>query len=154
MLVWTDVFGVIIRLDISLQGSSHDRFLYTMSEVFQSPSEFFSNGQVAMADMGFQGEGNLVYPFKRNQGRDFTFRREFNRDIRSQRIRNEWSIGLVSNRFRQFLGRWSLDESLFIQTYTVACHLVNFRIRSSGRPPVPIERMLERLELYLSLIHI
>lgn len=71
-----------------------------------------------------------------------------NRDLRMQHIRNEWSVGLVSNEVRLFLGRWALEDAIFPMIYQVGGLLVNRRIRESGVAPVPFERILERLGLY------
>ena len=123
--------------------------MYNECAPFRHPSSYFSENEYAIADMGFQGDGaNIITPFKKNQARHFQFRGQWNREIRRQRIRNEWSVGLVSNRFRLFLGRWPFEDTIFPTVYTVAVHLVNFRMRRNGIPPVPMERMLERLQLY------
>lgn len=68
-----------------------------------------------------------------------------NQDIRKQIIRNEWSVGLILNRFQLFLGRWALEKNLFKVIFNVARLLVNHIIRRSGRPPAPNERMMEHL---------
>lgn len=149
VLLWTDVFGVIIHLDITLEGSRHDRGIYNISEPVRNPQTYFASEECAMGDTGFQGPGDhIVFPLKRNQSRHFGLRSQMNRDIRRQRIRNEWSVGLVSNRFRIFLGRWPFEDCLFPTVYTVAAMLVNYRIRKSGVMPVPLERMLQRVQLY------
>lgn len=149
VLVWTDVFGIITRLDITLIGSRHDRGIYNDCDPFKYPTQYFSSNQLVIADLGFTGSGDhIAFPFKRGQGLWFEMRTSYNKDIRRQRIRNEWSIGLVKNRFRIFLGRWPFEDTWFPIIFTVASHLVNLRIRRSGTPPVPMERMLERLQLY------
>ena len=149
VLLWTDVYGVIIRLEITLQGHRHDRGIYNDSDTYRCPSIYFTDDEVAMADKGFEGDGaHIIFPVKRRRNNNFPLRAQMNRDIRMQRIRNEWSIGLLSNRFRLFLGRWSLLPELFPIMYRTAALLVNLRIRRTGINPVPLERMLERLEIY------
>jgi len=149
--MWTDVFGVIIRVEMTKFGARHDRGIYNDCDPHRFPRQFYSSRQHTMADTGFQGDGEeIVCPVKRGQCRSFRERAEMNRDIRKQRIQNEWAVGLVSNRFQLFLGRWSLDDDLWEVMYEVACHLVNLRIRRSVVPPVPLSRMIERLELYSS----
>lgn len=148
-LVWTDVYGIIIRLDSCLQGSTHDRKLYNDSEPYRNPTQYFTDDESVIADTGFQGDGaHIIFPMKRNQCRSFHHRSDMNRDIRKQRIRNEWSVGLITNRFRLFLGRWSLESELFKVMFNVAGMLVNHRIRKGDVRPVPLERMLDRIELY------
>lgn len=56
---------------------------------------------------------------------------------------------MVGKSFRIFLGRWSLDPTLFRGMYEVGALLANRRIRSTGVVPVPLERMQARLELYV-----
>lgn len=62
--------------------------------------------------------------------------------------RDKWSIGLIKNRFRLFFGYFTLHESLFDVTITVAALLVNYRIRRGVIPPMSEEKMLDRLEHY------
>jgi len=102
-LVRTDVFGLIIRLDMTQLGSRHDRGIYNFTEVNRHPEQYFTGPEHALADTGFQGDGDhIVCPAKSNQARGFPLRGAMNRDIRKQLIRNKWSVGLVSNRFRLF----------------------------------------------------
>jgi DDE superfamily endonuclease len=112
MLVWCVVFGDFIRLDITLNRVDHDRMISNNSTPSLQPGLHFIDGECVMADSGFQGDGPLVFPFKKNQGLAFAHRGRWNRDMRKQRILNEWVIGAVNNRWRLFLGRWSFDEDL------------------------------------------
>ena len=41
VLLWTDNYGVIIRLDICLDGAEHDRGMYNDSDPYRYPSMFF-----------------------------------------------------------------------------------------------------------------
>lgn len=92
-LVWTDLYGLIIRIDINLNGSMHDRRLYNNSEPYRNPTEYFSEKEKLIVDTRFQGDGShIVFPFKRNQCHGYVRRSHMNRDIRKQRIRNEWSV--------------------------------------------------------------
>lgn len=145
-LVLTDVFGILIRLDINLSGRIHERRLYNNNEPYCNPSSYFHNGQQVLEDTGFQGDcDHIVFPSKRNQCYNFELLGDMIRDIRKQRIRNEWS---ADNRLRLLLARWALEDNLFKVMFNVAGPLINHRIRRSGHPPIPIERMMERLELY------
>lgn len=125
-LVQTDVFGMIIRLDIIRCGSSHDRGIYNQCDVFVHPILYFSNAEFVIGDSGFQGEGShIVFPYKLIKGSNLSLRKTIGRNIRTQRVRNKWSISLILNRFRLFLGCWTIEASLWHLVYEVAAHLVN-----------------------------
>lgn len=87
----------------------------------------------------------MIFLLNRNQFRGYIHRRPLKRDIRKQLIGNESLVVMVSNRFRSFLGHWSLEDALFPLMYQVAGFLVNRRIKGSGIAPVPLHRMLDRL---------
>lgn len=127
LLKWTDVFGLIVILDFTLDWSSHAQSIFNQCAPFRHPLHCFTDGDVAIADTGFQEEGNIITPFKINQTQNFK---------------------LVSNLFSLFLGRWYFKEIIFPTFYTFAANLANLRIRRNGVVSVPMERMLERLQLY------
>lgn len=55
---------------------------------------------------------------------------------------------LVENRLRLFLGNLFLEDMFFPNMFEVAALLLKFRFRRNEIPPVPLERILEQLELY------
>lgn len=149
LLLWTDVYRVIMLLDMIIVGSMHDSGTNNDSAPYRDPASYFSGGEFAIGDTGFQGAGeHIVCPSKKYQATGFSLRSTMNRYIRQQRIRNEWAVGLISNRFRLFLGRWPLEDNYFHILYEVAALLVNWRIRRTGIGPVPLQRMMDRLEIY------
>jgi hypothetical protein len=70
----------------------------------------------------------------------------WNRDIRKQRIRNEWGLGFLKTRWRLFLGEWPYDEAVFVESFTVGAILCNMHLRRRGRTHVTLESILENLE--------
>lgn len=88
--------------------------MYNDSDLYRYPSNFFTVDEAVIGDTSFQGTGrHTIFPFKRNQFRSYLHGHEMNRDMCKQPIQNEWSVGLVSNRFRIFLGYWFPDDALF-----------------------------------------
>lgn len=64
-LLWINVYGIIIRVDIILSGKLHDRRMYMNTELVQYADEYLSNDEAAMADSRYQGKGrNLIFLFK------------------------------------------------------------------------------------------
>ena len=82
VLVFCDLYGRFIRLEISEKGAESDRNMYKSSEVYQNPGEFLAAGQHGMADMGFGGSGALVVPYKRNESTEWIHSSSYNRYIR------------------------------------------------------------------------
>lgn len=66
-----------------------------------------------------------VTSFKSNQSTNFMYQTRFKKDKRKQQVIANWSMELVSNRFRLFLGRWSLEDSLYQKNRDI--------LRSSGK---------------------
>jgi DDE superfamily endonuclease len=148
VLVLCDVFGDFIRLDITLNGVDHDRMVFNNSAPCLQPELHFTDGEWVMSDSGFQGDGPIVFPFKKNQGLAFAHRGRWNRDIRKQRRLNEWGIGAVNNRWRLFLERWYFVKHLFPSAYETGVLLVQWNWQREDRQLVSLERRLERLESY------
>lgn len=147
--MWTDLYGVIIRLEITPLGKRHDRGIYNDCDPFLIPESYFGAGDMVSGDLGFQGPlYHIAFPFKRGQDNWFELHTQLNKDIRKKRIPNEWPIGLIKNHFRTFLGSWPVDDAYFPIFMPFAAHLINYRIRRSSVPPVPLDKMLEPFELY------
>lgn len=100
-----------------------------------------------MADTGFIGQEPLVTPTKKRQNLEFAYRTAMNRDIRGQRISNEWGVGAISNKWRIFLGRWTFLPEMWPVCYEIAAMLLNWTWRPNC-PLVPLERRLRRVEQY------
>jgi hypothetical protein len=147
VLVWCNVYGTTIRLDFLGDGCRHDRGIYNSSGPNTTLTLYFSPGEVRIGDTGFVGEGDhLICPFKKNQGALYRWRAMWNRDIRKQRISNEWGLGFLKNRWRVFLGEWPYDESVFLESFTVAAMLCNMHFRRRGRTHVTLESIFKNLE--------
>jgi DDE superfamily endonuclease len=147
VLVWSNVYGTTIRLGFLGDGCRHDRGIYNSSCPNTTPTLYFSPGEVCIGETGFVGEGDhLICPFKKNQGALYRWREMWNRDIRKQRIRNEWGLGFLMNRWRVFLGEWPYDESVFVESFTVAAMLCNMYFRRRGRTHVTPESIFKHLE--------
>lgn len=71
-LQWTNVYSLIIRNDVRLNGSVHYRRLYNESEHFRNSNEHFTYDESVLANTGFRGEGEpIIFPLKRNQCRNY-----------------------------------------------------------------------------------
>ena len=114
VLVWVDVFGSIIPLYITLEGTLHDRSLFNCATPLRGPEDFFSCGEHAVCDTGLIVYGPIVCPFKKNQGFKWVWRTMFNKVIRKQRICNEWGIIYINNRHRLFVGVWPFAPEFFL----------------------------------------
>jgi len=127
VLVWVEVHRSTIRLDFTIAGSTKDRGIFNYTVPMQSPHLFFDDGEHCIADYGFIDRFGLVLcQFKMNQGLEYEFSAEWNRDIRTQRIIvNEWGIGYIKNRMRLFLGRWPFADYMFEVCYINAARMVN-----------------------------
>lgn len=65
---------------------------------------------------------------KSNQAQAWSQKKSFNCTIRSKRIRNEWSVEVMKNRFRLSLGHWPLEGLIFFMLYPLAVKLVKYSI--------------------------
>ena len=145
VLVFCDLYGRFIRLEISDKGAESDRNMYKSSEVYHNLSDFLAAGKHGMADMGFGGSGGLVVPYKRNESTEWIHRSSYNRYIRQQRMVNEWGIGYINNRFRIFLGRWPLKKELLPIDYNTAAMLSDWQFDRRGFALPPRWRYEEKL---------
>ena len=73
---------------------------------------------------------------------------EWNTDIRTSRIRNEWGNGDEKNRFRVFLGLWSYWSEIFARSVELCAMLCNWRWKHSGARQVPLHRQLANMDSY------
>lgn len=53
VLLWTELFGLIIRLDMKMYGSEIDGGLHNRCKPYKYPRNLFGNKQVAIADSSF-----------------------------------------------------------------------------------------------------
>lgn len=75
-----------------------------------------------------------------------------NRSISKQRIANCWGEGLINNWFRLFIAYLQLKDSPFDAIFLEAVLLFSDCIRRNGLPPVTLEQMMDRKQLYHPLI--
>lgn len=126
----------------------HDREIYNNTAVGQNPEQYFLRDAAGiflarvMGDSGFQGSGPMKAPHKDNQSQSFVGRSARNRDIRKQRICNEWRIERVNNKFRMFLGRWIMAKKCFPITYEIACMTIVLTDNLYRRELISISRLL------------
>jgi len=99
-----------------------------------------------MCDTGFIGDGPIVCPFKSGEGGWFQYRTEWNKDIRTQRILNEWAVGWVNNRYRIFLGRWPYELHLHNFSYENVVMISNLFWRRHRNRLYPNDRRVERIQ--------
>jgi len=124
VLVWVDVYRLIVRVDASSLGACHDRRLFTRTGPHLSPASYFDGDQHAIGDTGFIGPSRvLVCPFGRNAEEADVDQGEWNPNIRKSRIRNEWGIWDVKNRSLVSLGRWSYGSELFASFFELCAML-------------------------------
>eukprot|EP00173_Palmaria_palmata_P003622 Plantae.Rhodophyta-Palmaria_palmata.ctg3841.p2 GENE.Plantae.Rhodophyta-Palmaria_palmata.ctg3841~~Plantae.Rhodophyta-Palmaria_palmata.ctg3841.p2 ORF type:complete len:188 (+),score=21.68 Plantae.Rhodophyta-Palmaria_palmata.ctg3841:329-892(+) len=146
-LVWIDVFGQYLRIDIIEFGAIHDRRFYEQTPPYVSPGEHFSDGEHLLADAGFIGDGEeCACPFKKGMGLDFALRGVWNRSIRGVRMLNEWAVGFITNRHRIFLGRWPFDPALFSPAFELCALMANDVFK--GRGYALQTRYAEKLAVY------
>lgn len=55
ILVYSDLFGRFISLEISDKGAKSHRYIYTCSDVYRRSGDFSAGEQHGMANMGFAG---------------------------------------------------------------------------------------------------
>jgi len=128
VLVWVNVYGLIVRVDVSSLGACHDWRLRTQTELHLLPASYFDGDQHAIGDTGFIGPSRvLVCPFRKNAEEADVDQGELNTDIRQSSIRNEWGVRDVKSRFRVFLGRWSYGSELFAPSFELCAMLCNWR---------------------------
>ena len=85
---WKDVFGKIIRLEISEEPRHNDKNILNNTRVAQFSEEFYGDKEKAVVDTGFISCGSrIISLYKRNQTSYQTeVGREDNRDILRRRI--------------------------------------------------------------------
>lgn len=99
--------------------------------------------------MGFVGDGSLIVPYKSNESLDWMYRAVHNRYIRKRRMVNEWGIGYINNRYREFLGLWPFGQELFPVEYITTDLLARWQFRRRGYSYQMIEKYEEKLARYL-----
>lgn len=77
IMVFCDVFGRFIRLEMTAKGAEIDRTLYTESNVYGDPDQNLSAGQHGMADMDFGKDGELAFQDERKPVLDAPNRVQF-----------------------------------------------------------------------------
>ncbi|PXF44638.1 hypothetical protein BWQ96_05633 [Gracilariopsis chorda] len=90
ILLFYDIFGRFIRVEITDHGAESDHSLYTRSDFYRNRERYLFNAQHGMADMGFAGDGELVVPYKRTESTSWLYKNEHNKEIRQQHTVNEW----------------------------------------------------------------
>lgn len=138
--LWTDVYGVIITVGISLDGSKNDWGLYNDWDRYRVLQKYFNGVESAIRDTGLQGNGrHIIFFFKGNQWQNFYQCREMNWDIRKERIRNVRPIVHLSHLCSLFSWHWCMKNSLISKMYRCIDLLVIKRIRKSDIHLVSIE---------------
>lgn len=133
----TSICRVTIRLEMTWVGSEHDRGLYNDCDAARFLENYYRNNEREISESGFQRDGNqIVLPYKSGQGTGFAHRRQFHTNIRSQRVRNEWSIGIISNFYCLFLDRLPFENALLPIVCAVAAYLVSWSDSSRWNPAV------------------
>lgn len=130
-LLWVDVFGMIIHVDFTDDGSDHDRSIFSDRMIIHDQDHYFNDGEHFIRDEEFQGSGQFVSTLKIDQGLGYKYRGMVNRDIRKQVIINEWVIEVIKNRFCIIMGRCSLDEYLCLMLFKACAMLETGRWRQT-----------------------
>lgn len=68
-LAWTGIFGVIVGVDATVLGSTHDRVRFNDSGPFRDTSLFFSPKQNVTGENFFtERRAHFIFPIKRGLG--------------------------------------------------------------------------------------
>lgn len=90
---------------MSLIGSQHDSGIYKEADPYRFLQEYFTDDDNLICDKIFQWRGRqIMFALKKKQYRFYPAIYALKRDYQKQRIRKQWSIGLISHMFRVFLG--------------------------------------------------
>lgn len=90
ILVFCDILGRFIHLEIADHGAELDRLLYTRSDVYRNRELYLSNAQNGMAVMGFAGEGELFAQYIKTENNSWLYKNEHKKDIYKQSMVIEW----------------------------------------------------------------
>lgn len=63
-LVWTDVLGIIMILNIICCCPSHERVTYNQCDIAVHPCLYSSNSEFIIGESGFQGDGSHTFTNK------------------------------------------------------------------------------------------
>lgn len=80
--MYWDLFGRFIRILIKDKRPETYRVLYVYSDIYINQDKYLTGCQHGMADMGFLADGDMVFPYKRNESTSWIYRSLQNRDIR------------------------------------------------------------------------
>ena len=146
VMVFSDLFGRFIRIEITDKGAESDRTIYVPSDICKRGDLHLSGALHGMADMEFSGDGDLVVPYKRNESTSWLYRSRHNQDISSQRMVKEWGIGFISKRFRLFIDCWPFEPESFAIAYQTAAMVSNWQFNCREYALQTRERYPEKLE--------
>lgn len=95
-LEWTDIYGLIIRVDCTILGSMHHLTIFNDSSPYCSPTRFFCLNQNVTEDKELKEQGNdFIFLFKSPQDTTWKHRRYWNMCIWNRQMVKEWSTGLT-----------------------------------------------------------
>lgn len=136
LLVWNDVYGIVICVEINLSAMVHGRGKYRNSDPYCYLQDFFADDKAVIEDKGFQGKGlHIIYASICDMCSSVAYLGSFNKDIGEKWISNEWSISHILSRLRSFC-HWCLEDVLLPMIYSVEGVLVHRKIWEEGWPSV------------------
>jgi hypothetical protein len=139
-VVIVDHDGLIIYVDSGYPGSFHDVRCLKMSHIHSHWREYFSAqslddvGEYLLGDPGYLGAD--MYVLRRVDFREVAWEDQnpvisaFNRRHSHRKIKVEWGIGGVKNKWRRFLDVCPSRRRNFEAVFDACCRLTNFIHRS------------------------
>lgn len=135
-VVIVDHHGIIIYVDAGFAGSFHDIRCLRNSRIYQNWREFFTVadadelGEYILGDPGYLGAEMFV--MRRVDNREIANVQDnaviaaYNSRHAAQRVRVEWGIGGIKNKFRRFLGCCPNRRRYFRTMFNAAAIMTNF----------------------------
>jgi len=99
-----DPSKLIRHLFTGYPGSVHDAKVYAASSISSQVQTHFSLDEYLLGDSAYPNSGSLIVPFRRRQGSLTPSRRKFNKELSSNRVAVEHTIGIFKGRFQCLQG--------------------------------------------------
>jgi DDE superfamily endonuclease len=137
-VVIIDHDGLFIYVDAGFAGSFHDVRCLRASDIYDNCREYFKCDNLddvqeyLLGDPGYMGAEMFI--LRRVDGREVieegsAVADAFNKRHASRRVKVEWGIGGLKNRFRKFLTVCSNRRYKFRAIFESCCRLTNFAHR-------------------------
>ncbi|MGZ5491555.1 MAG: HARBI1 family protein, partial [Nitrososphaeraceae archaeon] len=132
-LIYVDAHGFFRRIEGPYEGKNVDRTIFCQSDVYKNDnSKYLSEGEIILADGGFSGDGQLLFPFKGPELKNNEYKaqmEQFNEMLTESRSLVEHAIHRLKSRASILCSRFTKDKCMQESIVIAAALLFNFSRR-------------------------